>query len=158
EIPAPSQPARLLARMLVVSFPTTPSQWYAVNVTNNILANNLAGWDGAGISLVDALAANIVNNTIMSNDTTASSGVLFNTLGAPLASSQGPCPYGTQPPQTCVTTSTHQPAGLVSIQNSATLVANFPATITCPAGHYAGTTANNGTCRQYSYPILTNDV
>jgi len=58
-------------------------------VTNNIIANNVAGWDGAGISLVDALAVNIVNNTIASNDTTASSGVLFNTLGAPLASSQG---------------------------------------------------------------------
>jgi len=35
----------------------------------------------------------------------------------------------------------------VSIQNSATLVANFAATITCPAGHFAGTTAQNGTCR-----------
>ncbi|PYU64574.1 MAG: hypothetical protein DMG49_26290, partial [Acidobacteria bacterium] len=30
--------------------------------------------------------------------------------------------------------------------------------ITCPAGHYAGTTANNGTCRRYSYPELYNDV
>ena len=33
---------------------------------------------------------NIVNNTIASNDTTATAGVLFNTLGAPLASSQTP--------------------------------------------------------------------
>jgi hypothetical protein len=142
----------------VISFPNNPEQWYTVNVTNNIITNNVAGWDGAGISLLDALAANIVNNTIMSNDTTASSGVLFNTLGAPLASSGGPCPYGTAPPQPCVTTSTPQPAGLVSIQNSPTLIANFPATITCPAGHYAGTTASNGTCRQYSYPVLANDV
>ena len=142
----------------VVSFPLNPEQWYSVNVTNNIIANNVAGWDGGGVSLLDTLAANIVNNTLISNDTTASSGVLFNTLGAPLASSQGPCPYGTGPPQTCVTTSTPQAAGLVSIQNSATLVANLPATITCPAGHYAGTTASNGTCRQYSYPVLTNDV
>jgi hypothetical protein len=147
----------------VVSFPNNPEQWYSVNVTNNIIANNVAGWDGAGVSLLDALAANIVNNTIISNDTTASSGVLFNTLGAPLASTQGPCPPGQIDPATglCrvpVTTSTPQPSGLVSIQNSATLVANLPATITCPANHYAGGTASNGTCRQYSYPVLTNDV
>ena len=52
-----------------------------VNVTNNIIANNVAGWDGAGVSLQDALVVNFVNNTVVSNDTTASSGVLFNTLG-----------------------------------------------------------------------------
>jgi len=144
----------------VINFPTTPAQWYSVNVTNNIIANNVAGWDGAGVSLVDALNVNFINNTVMSNDTTASSGVLFNTLGAPVASSQGPCttpPSGVQP-SPCVTTSTNQPAGLVSIQNSAVLTANLPTTITCPAGHYAGTTANNGTCRRVSYPLLANDV
>jgi hypothetical protein len=144
----------------VLAFPTRPAQWYSVNVTNNIIDNNVAGWDGAGISLVDALNVNIVNNTIMSNDTTASSGVLFNTIAAPLASSQGPCataPNGQQA-SPCVITSTPQPAGLVSIQNSAILTANFPATITCPPGHYAGTTASNGTCRRASYPILYNDV
>ena len=70
--------------------PLTPTQWYGVTVTNNIIANNVAGWDGAGVSLQDALEVNIINNTIVSNDTTASAGVLFNTLGAPLASSQGP--------------------------------------------------------------------
>jgi hypothetical protein len=144
----------------VINFPTTPAQWYSVKVTNNIIANNVAGWDGAGVSLVDALNVNFINNTVMSNDTTASSGVLFNTLGAPVASSQGPCttpPSGVQP-SPCVTTSTNKPAGLVSIQNSAVLTANLPATITCPAGHYAGTTANNGTCRRVSYPLLANDV
>src|SRR5437588_8558892 len=31
-------------------------------------------------------------------------------------------------------------------------------TITCPAGHYAGTTASNGTCRTVSYPELYNNV
>src|SRR5207253_933904 len=70
----------------VSRIPTNPSQWYSVNVTNNIIANNVAGWDGAGVSLQDALVVNLVNNTIMSNDTTASSGVLFNILWPPLAS------------------------------------------------------------------------
>src|SRR6266478_1198466 len=79
----------------VTTFPMQPSRWYSIDVTNNIIANNVAGWDGAGISLLDALAVNIRNNTIISNDSTASSGVLFNTLAAPLASSQGSCPYGT---------------------------------------------------------------
>ncbi len=138
----------------VVTFPRNPSRWYSVNVTNNIIANNVAGWDGAGISLQDALAVNIVNNTIISNDTTASSGVLFNTLGAPLASSFGPTCTSN-----CGTTSAPQPAGLVSIQNSAVLTANLPATITCPANHFApGTSANNGTCKHISYPYLANDV
>jgi len=148
----------------VVAFPTTPNRWNHVTVTNNIITNNVAGWDGAGISLLDALNTDIVNNTIASNDTTASSGVLFNTLGAPLASSPGPCgtnpANGNQGTTPCVTTSTPQPAGLVSIQNSAVLVANMPATIQCPAGHFAGTGAasTNGTCRKFSYPLLDNDV
>src|SRR5207249_8144121 len=58
----------------VVTFPTDPTRWHSVQVTNNIIATNVAGWDGAGVSLQDALAVNIINNTIVSNDTTASSG------------------------------------------------------------------------------------
>jgi Abnormal spindle-like microcephaly-assoc'd, ASPM-SPD-2-Hydin/Bacterial Ig domain len=136
----------------VIAFPTTPSQWYHAKVTNNIIADNVAGWDGAGISLQDALNVDIVNNTIVSNSTTASAGILFTTIGGPLASAQGTnC-------TTSSTTSCPQVAGLVSIQNNANFVANFPATIVCPPGHYAGTTASNGSCRRYSYPLLANDV
>ena len=141
----------------VSTFPTNPSKWYSVNVTNNIIVNNVAGWDGAGVSLQDALVVNFINNTVVSNDTTASSGVLFNTLGAPLASGTGPtCTVG------CGTTSAPQPAGLVAIQHSAPLAASLAALpapgVLCPAGHYAGTTASNGTCRSFSYPELYNDV
>jgi hypothetical protein len=130
------------------------SPWYDPLVTNNIIVDNVAGWDGAGVSLLDALNANIINNTIMSNDSTASAGPLFNTVGAPLASTQQ---------SSCVqtgntTASCPQVAGLVSTQNSATLVANLPGTITCPAGHFAGATAANGSCRNVSYPELYNDV
>src|SRR6516162_257045 len=139
----------------VVNFPTNPSRWHHVTLTNNIIVNNVAGWDGAGISFVDALNADAINNTVASNDTTASSGVLFNTLNAPQASQQGPtCTIN------CGSTSAPQPAGLVSIQNSAILSANLPATITCPPGHFAGTgnAASNGTCRRFSYPKLENNV
>jgi len=66
----------------VVNFPLLSSQWYGVNVTNNIIANNVAGWDGAGVSMQDALKVNFVNNTVTANDTTASAGSLFKTLGA----------------------------------------------------------------------------
>ena len=149
----------------VINFPTTPSKWNDVTLTNNIIVNNVAGWDGAGISLVDALNVNIINNTIMSNDTTASSGVLFNTIGAPLAGSQGPCAVARRPDGTCpvpLTTSTPQPAGLVSIQNSTNLTSNLPATILCPVGHGAGGSApngrTNGSCRSYSVPVLENDI
>src|SRR6185312_11484854 len=80
----------------VTRFPLTPQNWYSVNVTNNIIANNVAGWDGGGVGLLDALAVNFTNNTIVSNDTTASAGSLFNAYFAGLSSDQSP------PPGTCV--------------------------------------------------------
>ena len=40
-------------------FPTDPTRWYSVIVTNNIIANNVAGWDGAGVSLQDALVGEL---------------------------------------------------------------------------------------------------
>jgi hypothetical protein len=136
----------------VLAFPTTPSNWWSPSITNNIIADNVAGWDGAGISMVDSLDVNIVNNTVVSNSTTASAGILFQTIGAPIASSEGVnCTQS-------ATTSCPQPAGLVTIQNSSSLQANLPATINCPAGHYAGATSTNGTCRTFSYPLLQNDI
>ena len=136
----------------VLAFPLNPERWYQVTVTNNIINNNVAGWDGAGISLLDALNVNIINNTVMSNDTTASSGALFDTIGAPLASAGG---------TNCTTSSTaacRQAAGVVAIQNSTPLSANLPATINCPAGHFTGLSAANAECRTVSFPLLYNDV
>ena len=137
----------------VVAFPQRPSHWHHLTFTNNIVADNVAGWDGAGISLLDALNTDIVNNTIVSNSSTASAGVLFNTIGAPLASQAG---------SNCMTTSTSscpQVAGLVSIQNSAVLKGNLTSPVTCPNGHFApGTSANNGSCLSISYPLLSNNV
>jgi hypothetical protein len=140
----------------VIAFPRTPAQWNSVLFQNNIVTNNVAGWDGAGISLLDSLNVNIINNTIASNDTTASSGTLFNTLGAPLASTPPPGPGQPGAPCTanCGTTTHPQPAGLVAIQNSAILKANMglatTGSITCPTGH--------PNCRSVSTPLLANDV
>ncbi len=127
-------------------FPTNPGRWNSVTITNNIIANNVAGWDGAGISLQDALKVNIVSNTIVSNDTTASSGVLFNTLGAPLASAPGATNQTTS-----TTTSAPQPAGLVTMVNSSNLTATFAGLkITCPDNH--------PNCTKVSYPYIADDI
>ncbi len=139
----------------VPRFPNNPERWYGISVTNNIIADNVAGWDGAGVSLEDALSVNFINNTIVSNDTTASAGVLFNTLGAPMASTQS------QPGQTSNangTASLPQPAGIVTVQNSTQLASSLPGSVRCPDNHYAGTQRTNGTCVKFSYPYLANDV
>src|SRR5260370_9001650 len=81
----------------VIRLPKTPSAWNSATVTNNIIANNIAGWDGAGISLEDALAVNIINNTIGSNDATATAGGRFQTLPAPFPRSGSPPPHQTPP-------------------------------------------------------------
>jgi hypothetical protein len=144
----------------VVAFPTEPSTgslvggWWSPTITNNIIADNVAGWDGAGISMVDALNVNFINNTVVSNSTTASAGILFTTIGAPLASSEGTnCIIGTE-------TSCPQVSGLVSIQNSSVLTANLlGVNVKCPTGHYApGTNALNGTCKLVSYPLMENNI
>jgi hypothetical protein len=135
----------------VTSQSQTP--WNFVQVTNNIITNNVAGWDGGGVSLQDALAVNMVNNTIASNDSTASSGVLFNTLGAPLASAPGAtCTQQTGSPTCNATSSLPQPAGVVSIGNSPQLTATFGGLtgLTCPAGH--------PNCLQISNPVLANNI
>jgi hypothetical protein len=139
----------------MVSFPTDPGQWNLVTVTNNIIVDNVGGWDGAGISLHDSPNVNIINNTIAFNASTASAGILFNTLGAPLASQGG---------TSCTSTTTStcpQPAGLVAIQHGAVLAANLATlSVVCPPGHFQGTgaAANNGSCKRVSYPKLENNI
>ena len=120
----------------VTRFPSSPQNWYSVNVTNNIIVNNVAGWDGGGVGLLDSLAVNFINNTIVSNDTTASAGTLFNAYFARLASDQSP------PPGTCVngangacTASAPQPAGLSASPNSPQLSSLLPLRVRCPSGH-----------------------
>ena len=147
----------------VSTFPNNPERWFSVSVTNNIITNNVAGWDGGGISLQDSLNVNLINNTIVSNDSTASSGTLFGAFFAPEASSPTPCPTDAQGASIrCVPLSDPQPAGLSSAGHTAEFLASLPATIVCPVGHGAGGTGpggrTNGACRSVSYPILYNDV
>jgi len=140
--------------------------WNSVNVTNNIIVNNVAGWDGGGVSLLDALAVNMFNNTIASNDSTASSGALFQALFAPLASAASPngnviC--GADNGQSCP-----QVAGLVSVNNSPVLQANINLlsplagtsgpTFFCPGAHGVAVAGKQPSCFNYSIPLLVNDA
>ena len=147
----------------VSTFPRNPERWYSVNVTNNIITNNVAGWDGGGVSLQDSLVVNLINNTIVSNDSTASSGSLFGAFFAPEASSPTPCPRDATGASTrCVPLSDPQPAGLSSARHSAEFLRSLTGSIDCPVGHGLGGTGlggrRNGACRTVSFPILYNDV
>ena len=149
----------------VGTFPNNPERWYSVNVTNNIITNNVAGWDGGGVSLQDSLVVNLINNTIVSNDSTASSGSLFGAFFAPEASAPTTCPLDPLPPHAqlrCVPLSDPQPAGLSSAGHTVEFLASLPTNILCPTGHGVGGTApggrTNGACRTVSFPLLYNDV
>jgi hypothetical protein len=159
----------------VTALPLQPTRWNDIRVTNNIISNNVAGWDGGGVSLQDALRVTFLNNTVMENDTTATAGVLFNTLGAPLAAVPPPgCTPQEDPTQpqdpSCnnpVTTSTNQAAGLVTMRNTPNMDAainDLPGggIVLCPAGNSSGLGAMlpipNGDCRRISFPVLRNNV
>ncbi len=134
----------------VGTFASQPQYWHQVSITNNIIVNNMAGWDGAGISLQDALNVNIVNNTIAHNDTLASSGVLANSIGTPQASAPaGNCVQNG--PSGANTASCPQSAGVTSTPNSSLMLQAINGlTVTCPAGHSG--------CTGFSNPILLGDV
>lgn len=147
------------------AFQNTPSQWYDVTVTNNIIANNVAGWDGAGVSIQDALKVNFVNNTVVSNDTTASAGSLFKTLASIMSNTPPPgCtptsdPTLPQNPNCEIPDAPHspQPAGLVAMAHTPNLIAAMGPSVTCPTG-FDYSAANNGNCRAVSLPKLVNDL
>jgi hypothetical protein len=149
----------------VGNFARNPDRWYMVKVTNNIITNNVAGWDGAGVSLQDSIGVNLINNTIVSNDSTASSGTLFGAFFAPEASAPTPCGRDANGASIrCIPLSTPQPAGISSGRHSAEFLNSLPNTITCPAGHpfpsngNPNNTVNNGACRSVSFPMLLNNV
>jgi hypothetical protein len=86
----------------VVASPNNPEAWHVIDLTNNIITNNIAGLGGGGISMQDALRVNIIHNTIARNDSSASGGDAF----------------GADP-----NLSTPQPAGIVSYGHGPALAA-----------------------------------
>jgi hypothetical protein len=81
--------------------PSAANACYRVRLTNNIIVNNVAGGSGAGISMLDVARAQIANNTIARNDSTATIGDVFADPNV----------------------STPQPAGIASELHSAALAA-----------------------------------
>jgi len=134
----------------VSSFFSQPKLWNSVTVTNNIIVNNVAGWDGAGISLEDSLNVSIINNTISSNDALATSGVLTQSIGTPQSSAPaGNCVQAG--PSGPASASCPQSAGVTTEENSPILTTTFTGlTITCPTGMPG--------CTGFSNPLLQNNV
>jgi hypothetical protein len=54
-----------------------PRVWYAVDVFNNMIVNNVAALAGGGISLQDAVDVRIVHNAIANNDNLSTAGEAF---------------------------------------------------------------------------------
>ncbi len=82
--------------------PNFPGSWWKVTLENNMIVNNVAGWSGGGISLENTVNSVIVNNTVSSNDSTATAGPVFTSS---------------------TTTTTFQPAGISAEPHSAALCA-----------------------------------
>jgi large repetitive protein len=96
--------------------PNIDTTWYRLNIFNNMIVNNVAGNSGAGISLQDVARANIVNNTIAHNDSTATSALSFE-AGA--------------------VDSTPQPSGVVAGVHSTILQSLFGASLVPPEPTYS---------------------
>lgn len=54
-----------------------PATWYALNIYNNIIVNNAAGYAAGGIALQDCARVQIVNTTVAHNDSTATAAGAF---------------------------------------------------------------------------------
>jgi hypothetical protein len=110
--------------------PQRPGLWWKVTLQNNLIVNNVAGWSGGGVSLANTLNSVLVNNTIASNDSTATAGPLFNTSD---------------------TTTVFQPAGVSSEPNSPGVcqaLANAPAQYRCTGSQ----------AHPFSNPTLENNI
>jgi hypothetical protein len=118
----------------------------------------VAGWAGGGVSLHNAVRVNFSNNTVVSNDTTSSAGVLFDTSGASFSTVPPPGCDPNSPPSatnncsnTAITQSNFMPAGLETERHDATLLTAFTVpTVNCGEGHPH--------CTTFSTPSLSNNI
>lgn len=58
------------------------SNWYGIDIFNNMIVSNVAGWVGGGIYLEDVTKARIVHNTITNNSSTATGANALLPVGA----------------------------------------------------------------------------
>ena len=116
------------------AFPGNFAPWNKVIVTNNIIDNNVAAWVGGGISMSDVLDTSaIINNTIASNDSTGTAGVVL---------------AGTGETATSTGTGRPGPAGISSEPTSPQLLNAISPTATNPVR----------VANQISRPMLENNI
>lgn len=114
------------------------SAWSVATVTNNIIDNNVAGWSGGGVSLMDTLVSVLNNNTIVSNDAVGIAGpVVSGNVASPTVQ------VGTGKPF---------PAGVAAEPNSALLASALPRTATTVS---SPTLANNIVWKNRSFFVKT---
>jgi len=77
--------------------PNLTGYWWQVNLTNNIIVDNVAGWAGGGISLVNTVFSSIINNTVAANDSTATAGPIVHTTPAGTSSVAQPAGISAEP-------------------------------------------------------------
>jgi hypothetical protein len=61
--------------------PHPDPRWFKITITNNLIDNNIAGYGGGGISMADAIASTVNNNTIAANDSVGIAGALLAGTG-----------------------------------------------------------------------------
>jgi hypothetical protein len=54
------------------------SNWYSVDMINNMIDNNVAGLAGGGVAIQDSVRVTIMNNTVAHNDSTATAALAFS--------------------------------------------------------------------------------
>jgi len=110
--------------------PYLSGMWWQVSLTNNMIVDNVAGWSGGGISLLDTLNSRILFNTVTSNDSTATVGAVFTTSP---------------------TQSSFQPAGISSELNS-------PVLCTALAGASLAFRCTGNAGKPFSQPYLSSNI
>lgn len=109
-----------------------PNNWFTVDIVDNIIVNNVAGYAGGGISLADSAKVNIVHNTIAHNDSTATAAAAFcDSTRTPACNPDESVPH---------------PAGIVSFVHSADLLSIISQS--GPAQNY----------NKFSNPLLDGNV
>ncbi len=68
--------------------PFNSANWNTVNIFNNMIVNNMAGYAGGGIAMFDTAKVRIINNTIADNDSSAT-GIAAFTNGLQQSMPQG---------------------------------------------------------------------
>jgi len=97
--------------------------WHRIDIVNNMIVNNMAGFAGGGISMQDTVYSFVTNNTVVNNNSTATAGDAFNPGNA--------------------NESVPQPAGIVSRAHSSELAAAFNKFVPLELIDYSNPVMNN---------------